>query len=100
MGINISIATIWKLCRDKSQRFGYLFSFSDELKYATKVPSRDGELWKVFCETPHGTKYLVSNQSRIKSVRKNGNEKILAQLLNGGYMHVGNIPPYYVHRAV
>eukprot|EP01083_Nonionella_stella_P248340 859909_1 len=98
-GTNISVGTISKLCRDRTERFGFSFLYSDESMYDRNVRCLDGELWKLFHETVHGTKYLVSNQSRIKSVRQNGNEKLMATFLNGGYMQ-WNLAPYYVHKIV
>eukprot|EP01083_Nonionella_stella_P073513 198859_1 len=90
LNFNIHVHTISNLCRNKSQKFGHSFSYSNESMYQRKLVSNlNGEVWKLCGETSHGTKYFVSNQARIKSRRRNENEKLMTPFLSSGYIHLG-----------
>eukprot|EP01084_Bolivina_argentea_P289646 497408_1 len=87
-GIDVSPATISKLCMDQSHKFGYKFLFSDQSKYQTHLPDLEGELWKLFGWTANGTEYWVSNKTRTKSVRTNGHAKLLNTNWQHGYLKI------------
>eukprot|EP01084_Bolivina_argentea_P289644 497406_1 len=91
LGINTSTDIISKLCTNQEQKFGFKFAYCDESKYQFKIHNVDGELWKLFANTKHGTQYLVSNRARIKSVRCNGREKVITAHWCNGYLKLTGI---------
>eukprot|EP01084_Bolivina_argentea_P085331 154214_1 len=88
LGINRAHSTIYGYCLNKQHIFGYTFSYLDSARYQYKVVDSKEEIWKMYRHTDHGTEYWVSNKARIKSVSRNGRERVIKTRLKGGYIHV------------
>eukprot|EP01084_Bolivina_argentea_P030208 56012_1 len=88
LSICVTVNAISQLCRNRSYKFGFWFTYVEEWKYEKHVTDLPDEMWQKFASTPKCTSYFVSNEGRIKSVKNNGNEKLISSRVNGGYVKI------------
>eukprot|EP01084_Bolivina_argentea_P173426 300383_1 len=103
IGVDRTCSALCQYFKNKSVKFGYTFLYANEDKYKYKVIDNEHERWKLYATSNHGTEYWVSNEGRIKSVRKNKREKLMKVYLQGGYVKIGALRAFgseCVHKAI
>eukprot|EP01084_Bolivina_argentea_P293018 503909_1 len=73
--IKISSTHLNTCIRTGKKYQGYSFTYCDEDLYSTSVTDLANEQWKE-CDQSTRSRYLVSNFGRIKSIAKNGKERL------------------------
>eukprot|EP01083_Nonionella_stella_P002063 5927_1 len=87
--LNVTSPTISNWCYGKKIMHGYQFEFVNEEKYSRNVRDLDGELWKLYYETPKKrTKHYISSSGRSKRIYKSGKEILNSMYFCGGYDRV------------